>query len=326
MNAVRPMGKMVLLVACCCLAKTAIAQDVRKENFQRAMILTLWDKQTIQTIDRDGKLENEYPVQSRCTDAWKLKDGNILYVDFENRAVKVTSGENETVFEYKFETEIDTCQPLPDGSIVVGVCDEYKPRIVELSRDGQIRKEVPLQAPVTSDHPGQLVHHQIQKVRKLQNGNYLVCQTQMGLVREYDETGKIAWEFELKDSNPWCAVRLTSGNTLIGTGYYRKKPTEVLEVSPDNKIVWTLENSDLPKHFGMVRTIYDIQRLSNGNTVVFSFIWTTKGEKGVDVFEITPQKEVVWEFDHPELLLGMFITDEIEQYAEFNLGPPKDNR
>jgi len=290
------------------------------------MLLTLWDKQTIQTIDRDGKMEKEYPVGSRCTDAWKLKDGNILYVDFGNRAVKVMSEENETVFQYKFETEIDTCQPLPDGSIVVGVCDEHKPRIVELSRDGQIRKEVPLQAPVTSDHPGPLVHHQIQKVRKLQNGNYLVCQTQMRLVREYDETGRIVWEFELKDNNPWCAVRLKNGNTLIGTGYYRKKPTEVIEVSPENKIVWTLENSDLPKHFSMTRTIYDIQRLCNGNTVVFSFVWSTRGEKGVDVFEITPRKEVVWAYDHPELLLGVFITDEIEQYAEFNLGLPKSNQ
>jgi len=45
----------------------------------------------------------------------------------------------------------------------------------------------------------------------------------------------------------------------------------------------------------------------------------------VDVFEITPGKEVVWEFDHENLLYGMFITDEIEQYTEFNLGPPKNN-
>ena len=214
MNAARPVGKMLLLATCCCLAKTAMAQDVRNGDLQRTMILTLWDKQTIQTIDRDGKLEREYQIKSRCTDVWKLKDGNILYVDFGNRAVKVISEENETVLEHKFETEIDTCQPLPDGTIVVGVCDEQEPRIVELSRDGQIRKEVPLKAPVTSDHPGPLVHHQIQKVRKLQNGNYLVCQTQQGVVRE-------------------C--------------------------------------------------------------------------------------------DHQELVLGMFITDEIEQYAEFNLGLPKNN-
>lgn len=326
MNAVSPVAKLILLVTCCCLVKTAVAQDVRKEDVQRAMILPLFDKQTIQIIDRNGKMEKEYAVQSNCTEAWKLKDGNVLYVDFGNQAVKVMSGENETVFEYGFETEINTCQPLSDGTILVGVCDEHKPRIVELSLDGKITKEVLLQATPTPNHPGPLVHHQIQKVRKLQNGNYLVCQTQHALVREYDQAGEIVWEFELKESNPWCAVRLKNGNTLIGTGYYRKKPTEVLEVSPDNKIVWTLEDSDLPEHFRMTRTIYDLQRLSNGNTVVFSFIWTTKDEEGVDIFEITPRKEVVWEFDHPELILGMFVTDEIEQYAEFNLGPPRSNR
>jgi len=319
MIAVKPVGTIVLLVTCCCLAKTVAAQDVRKENLQRPMILTLWDKKTIQAIDRDGHVERQYSVKSSCTDAWKLKDGNILYVDFDNRAVKIISAEDETVFEYKFETEIDTCQPLPDGTIVVGVCDQRNPRIVELSRHGEIRREVLLQA------SGE-VHHQIQKVRKLQNGNYLVCQTQQGLVREYDETGKIVWEFELKDNNPWCAVRLKNGNTLIGTGYYTEKPTEVIEVSPQGKIVWTLANSDLPEHFNMTRTVYDVQRLSNGNTAVFSFVWTTKGEEGVDVFEITPQKRVVWEFDHLELVLGMLITDEIERYAEFNLGPPEANK
>lgn len=326
MNAERPAGKMVLLVACCCLANAVAAQDLRKENLRRPMILALWDKEMIQIIDQSGKVEREYSVKSSCTEPWKLKDSKILYVDFGNQAVKVISEENETVFERKFKTEIDTCQPLPDGTIVVGVCDEHRPRIVELSRDGQIRKEVLLQATATPDHPGPLVHHQIQKVRKLQNGNYLVCQTQHGLVREYDQTGKIVWEFQLKDNNPWCAVRLKNGNTLIGAGYYTTKPTEVIEVSPEKKIVWTLANSDLPKHFNMVRTVYDVQRLSNGNTAVFSFVWTSKGEKGVDAFEITPGKRVVWEFDHPELVLGMFITDEIEQYAEFNLGPPRNNQ
>ncbi len=319
MNATRLVGKMILLVTCCCLGKAVMAQDVRKENLQRAMILTLPFKQTIQTIGKDGKMEREYSVKNPCTDVWKLKDGNILYVEFENETVKMISGDDETVFEYKFETEIHTCQPLPDGAILLGVCDKQKPRIVELSRDGQIRKEVLLRA-------SEKVHHQIQKVRKLQNGNYLVCQTQQGVVREYDETGKIVWEFELKDNNPWCAVRLKNGNTLIGTGYYGKKPTEVIEVSPEKKIVWTLENSDLPEHFNMTRTIIDIQRLSNGNTVVFNFLFSNRGEKGVDVFEITPRKKVVWEFDHERLVYGMFIIDEIEQYAEFNLGLPRKNQ
>lgn len=318
MNAVRPAGNMILLVTCCCFAMTAMAQDVRKANRQRAMIVTLPMKETIQTIDEDGATEREYPVKNRCTDVWKLEDGSILYAEFENQTVKMMSAGNETVLEYKAETEIHTCQPLPDGTIVVGICHEHKPRIVELSLDGQIRKEVPLQA-------SGKVHHQIQKVRKLNSGNYLVCQTQQGVVREYDETGKIVWEFELKDSNPWCAVRLKNGNTLIGTGYYAKKPTEVIEVSPEKKIVWTLENSDLPEHFNMTRTIIDIQRLSNGNTAVFNFLFSNRGEKGVDVFEITPQKKVVWEFDHENVVYGMFVTDEIEQYAEFNLGPPRNN-
>ena len=173
MNAVRPAGKMILLVTCCCFATTAMAQDVRKEKLQRAMILTLPMMQTIQTIDEHGKTEREYPVKNRCTDVWKLKDGNILYAEFENQTVKMMSARNETVFEYKAETEIHTCQPLPDGTIVVGICHEHKPRIVELSRDGQIRKEVLLQA-------SGKVHHQIQKVRKLRNSNTLSVRPSRG--------------------------------------------------------------------------------------------------------------------------------------------------
>jgi len=60
--------------------------------------------------------------------------------------------------------------------------------------------------------------------------------------------------------------------------------------------------------------------------VVFNFLFSNRGEKGVDVFEITPRKKVVWEFDHERLVYGMFIIDEIEQYAEFNLGLPRKNQ
>ena len=35
-------------------------------------------------------------------------------------------------------------------------------------------------------------------VRKLDNGNYLVCQEGEGRVREYDSNGKIVWEYAVE--------------------------------------------------------------------------------------------------------------------------------
>src|SRR3954454_24226047 len=94
-------------------------------------------------------------------------------------------------------------------------------------------------------------------VRKLASGNYLVCHEGDGCVREYDAAGKVVWEYEvpLGERKPagghgpeaygnsvFGAIRLKSGNTLIAGGNNHR----VLEVTPDKRVVWSIDQKELP--------------------------------------------------------------------------------
>jgi hypothetical protein len=95
---------------------------------------------------------------------------------------------------------------------------------------------------------------------RLKNGNTLISGNQHGYVREVNPKGEIVWEIN-KDDLPGFPLytvhqveRLANGNTVICNwgGFLRKedwdKVVQVIEVSPDKKIVWALhqwKNPDL---------------------------------------------------------------------------------
>lgn len=94
---------------------------------------------------------------------------------------------------------------------------------------------------------------------RLKNGNTLISGNQHGWVREVDPQGKTVWE--LKDGelpfklyNVQEVTRLANGNTLInnwcGNGLrdVAAWPTSVqlVEVTPDKKIVWQVQSWDSP--------------------------------------------------------------------------------
>ena len=127
------------------------------------------------------------------------------------------------------------------------------------------------------------------------------------MVREYDSAGQVIWEFDvpLFEEQPksghgpeafgdqvYSAVRLESGNTLIGTG----NGHSVLEVTPDKEIIWKLDQHDLP---GITLAwVTQVRRLRNGNTL---FVNCHAGPKNPQIIEVTPDKEVVWTYRDFEL-------------------------
>ncbi len=79
-------------------------------------------------------------------------------------------------------------------------------------------------------------------------------------------------------------TRLANGNTLINLTHGNK----TIEVDPKGKIVWKASNDDFAdKPFA---DPCGAQRLPNGNTVIASY----GAKKGVKIFEITPDKKIVW--------------------------------
>lgn len=93
---------------------------------------------------------------------------------------------------------------------------------------------------------------------RLKNGNTLISGNQHGYVREVNARGEIVWEVN-KDDLPGFplytvhqVVRLNNGNTVICNwgGFLRKedwdKVVQVIEVTPDKKIVWALHQWSNP--------------------------------------------------------------------------------
>lgn len=233
--------------------------------------------------DEGGKVTWKYPHASR--DGWVLDGGNVLLAlskskSYAGGAAVEVDKDGKVVFEYKgTQSEVNTVQPLGDGKVLLTEAGD-KPRVLEVSRDGKVVAEVPLQAQ-TKDH-----HLQTRMTRKLTSGNYLVPQLLDRVVREYDPKGKVVWEVKTPHM-PFTAIRLPDGNTLIGCTLGNL----VIEFDRAGKEVWRLTNDDLPNK--SISDACGVQRLENGNTVVTSYR-ATAGQ--VKLTEVTRDKKVVWTY------------------------------
>lgn len=229
-------------------------------------------------LNERGEVVWDYSVP-HPQDVWMLPGGNILTTYYQG--VREVTRAKKVVWEYKTSkpNEIPNCQPLPDGNVLIGIVGEC--RLIEVNRKGSILREIKLQT--TEKTP----HAQFRMCRKTPEGTYLVPFTAEGAVREYDAGGKVIREFPRKPS-PVAALRLPNGNTLISAG------GEVAEYDADNNIVWRVDAEWLPDiQFG---TLAGLQRLPNGNTIVCN--WNTSdtdGRVGAHIFELTPDKRVLWQ-------------------------------
>ena len=247
-------------------------------------------------VEADGKIAWQYAVPGTL-DVWRLPNGNFL-LNRTQGALEITR-DKKIVWEYTIAkgSEVHTCQPLADGGVLLG---ESGPcRLIEVDRQGKIRKEIKVLSTTKA------THSQMRMARKTAAGTYLVAQMGDRLVREYDVDGKEIRTIRVP-GNPYIAVRLPGGNTLIGCGDGHK----LIEVDPQDKVVWKVEENDLPGH--PLRFVAGVQRLPNGNTVVCN--WGGHGHVGQQpqIFEVTPQLKVVWQvFDNEQFrtIAGIQLLD-----------------
>jgi len=232
-------------------------------------------------MGENGKIEWEYPGSSR--DGWVLSNGNVLLAlskgkNYKGGAVVEVTRKGKKVFEFKgTQAEVNTAQLLPNGNIMLTEAGP-EPRLLEVTRKGEIAVEFPLQCQLKN------FHMQSRMARKLANGNYLVPQLHDKVVREYDKNGKVVWEVATPHW-PFTAIRLANGNTLINCTYGHVS----IEVDPEGKTVWQLSNEDLPAP--LIKDACGGQRLPNGNTVITSY--GNRG-KNVKLLEVTRDKKLVW--------------------------------
>lgn len=256
-------------------------------------------------VAADGRVEWEMPW-GPIHDIHRLADGRIMVQQGADKIALIDPDSKQVVWSYDSapqngnagkKVEVHAFQPLEDGRTMIA--ESGPARIIEIDRTGKLLREMKLKV----EHPH--AHTDTRLARKLAGGNYLVCHEGDGVVREYDgQSGKVVWEFEVplfgrerKDGHGpeafgnkcFAAVRLAGGNTLISTGNGHR----VLEVTPEKKVVWKLEQRDLP---GITLAwVTTLEVLPNGHYVLGN---CHAGPGQPLLVEIEPKsKQVVWTYD-----------------------------
>jgi len=235
-------------------------------------------------VSAEGEVVWEHDV-AVGQDVWVLPNGNYLLSHIRG-AIEITP-EKEVVWQYLSPegTEVHTCQPLPDGNVMLAECGTS--RIVEVDREGNIAKEVAVETATTN------VHMQFRNARKLPNGNYLVAHVGEKKLVELDGDGNVIREFPTP-GDVFVGIRLPNGNNLAGCGDGHK----VVEFDAEGNIVWQIDENELP---GIpLRFVAGLQRLLNGNTVVCNWGGHGHVDEQAVIFEVTREKEVVWKVEDYE--------------------------
>lgn len=256
-------------------------------------------------LDRQGAIEWELPWGG-IHDVHRLPNGHLLVQEGAARIVEIDPVTKNVVWRYDAakqngnvgkHVEVHSFVPLADGRLLIA--ESGPSRLLEIDRDGQLLRQVPLQVQQSD------AHRDTRLVRRLANGNVLVCHEGDGCVREYDmATGKVVWSFDVPlfgkerkgghgpeafGNQVFGALRLASGNTLIATG----NGHSVLEVDPQGQVIWSLQQQDLP---GITLAwVTTLEVLPNGHYVLGN---CHAGPGQPVLVEIEPKtKQVVWQLD-----------------------------
>lgn len=128
-------------------------------------------------------------------------------------------------------------------------------------------------------------------------GNVMVSHRNLDLAIMIEkETGEIVWTWGKGImSNQHATIMLDNGHMIcFDNGTYRGD-SAVWEVEPvSGEIVWSYEGNEKEPFFS--KALSNAQRLPNDNTFICS--GSRKDDHG-RLFEVTPQGEIVWEFQNP---------------------------
>jgi hypothetical protein len=272
------------LLACLCVVLPLTAEEIKHSFFIAGPSFT-------GIIGEDGT-EQWNSGRAGARDGWVLENGNVL-IAWANE-VKEFQTDKTVVFHYNLSSEnkeIGTVQRLATGNTLITELGE-KPRLLEVTTEGKIAVNIPLQPETTN------AHMQTRMARKLTSGNYLVPHLLAFKVKEYDSSGKVLREIKTdleelggrKAENwPFTAILLREEAILVNLTHGNK--TVIFD--KQGNVVWRVSNDDFSE-----KPFSDpcgAQRLPNGNVVIASYA----SKQSIKIFEVTPEKKIVWKYEGP---------------------------
>jgi outer membrane protein assembly factor BamB len=269
-------------------------------------------------VERGGELLWQFPwgpIHDLCFSP----SGTLMVQQGASKVAEIDIAKREIIWTYDSATangnagqrvEVHAFQPLADGRVMIA--ESGPARIIEVDRTGKLLHAIKLKV----DHPN--AHTDTRLARKLNDGHFLVCHEGDGVVREYDEAGRVTWEYsvplfgqlprpghgpEAYGNKCFAAICLPTGNTLISTG----NGHGLIEVTPQKEIVWQIRQHDLPKI--TLAWVTTIEVLPNGRYVIGN---CHAGPGQPLAIELEPKtKEVVWTLDRYETFGNSVSTTQI---------------
>ncbi|MEM7391160.1 MAG: PQQ-binding-like beta-propeller repeat protein [Verrucomicrobiota bacterium] len=283
MNPIKPRISAVFLVL------LALNAPVRSEDFSQRICLISegYGKNLVALRNEQGEILWKQKVRNGQHDLHMLDNGNILMQDGWRNILEITL-DKKVVWSYNAgvmngnkgkRVEVHAFLRLPDGNTMIA--ESGPKRLIEVNAKGEIQKEIPL----TVERPHH--HRDTRLVRRLENGNYLVCHEADGKVREYDDTGKVVWDYHVR-SKVYGAIGLKNGNILIASG----GGNSVIEVNKaDRKVVWEIKGT-IPGTDKAMKWMTTLIERDNGNLIIGN---CHAGKNSPQMFEITRDKKLVWD-------------------------------
>ncbi len=237
----------------------------------------------------DGKLAWHYDTENDWEDdeVWVLSNGNVLHAHM--KYIEEITPKKEVVWRYDNPkgSEIHTCQPIGVDKVLF-LQNQGNASVVKLYNKVTRKFEIDRELRELSGS----VHGQCRRFRMTNKGTYVAGTLGSHTFYEYDRDFNLIWTHN--PGSMWGGVPLKNGNYL----FQREAAMTSVEINKAGDIVWQVSIADiqsqldtLAPNLGKVTATQNCERLSNGNTVVFTRFCDAKIPQAI---EITPDKKVVW--------------------------------
>lgn len=265
------------------------------------LVLTDSSARRIVWLDEEGNIEREIPNVQNCFEIFQLPNGQVLYPHFGSNApsdgFSLVNPDGSVALVYHTEQEVFSCQPLPNGNVLVG---ELRPkRLTEVSPSGEVVLEIPVPY---EGNP----HECLRAVRKVGDLYYAVSPGAQSIFR-FSADGRLEKTYRTHPDTFGMVLR-PNGNLVYAcmSGAY--------ELDPDGNEVWSLTDADVPEM--NIRWLLGVQLLSNGNLVLTNWLGHGHTDEGIQCFEVNYEKQVVWGLDGRGTLLQPASVQILDEDAE----------